>query len=103
LKPDALHYHLVFFSTFEELKLPISWLMESAGVTRLWRGATGSCPASVHQKPKQYILPDIVLDVGFNIDVLFEIVFKRLRHRRFDVDVEETNVEIGPDIHILLS
>jgi hypothetical protein len=45
LKPYALHYHLVFFSTFEELKLPISWLTESAGVTRLWRGATGSCPA----------------------------------------------------------
>ncbi len=29
--PDDLRYHLVFFSTFEELKLPISWLMERAG------------------------------------------------------------------------
>jgi hypothetical protein len=26
--PDDLCYHLVFFSTFEELKLPISWPME---------------------------------------------------------------------------
>jgi hypothetical protein len=35
--PDDLLYHLVFFSTFEELKLPISLLMESAGVTRLYK------------------------------------------------------------------
>ena len=28
---DDLCYHLVFFSTFEELKLPIRGLMESAG------------------------------------------------------------------------
>ncbi len=27
---------LVFFSTFEELKLPISWQMEHAGVTKLY-------------------------------------------------------------------
>ena len=36
--PNDLHYHLVFFSTFEELKLPISGPMESAGpgVTKLY-------------------------------------------------------------------
>ena len=31
--PDDLPYHLVFFSTVEELKLPIGGPMERAGVT----------------------------------------------------------------------
>ncbi len=35
--PDDLCYHLVFFITFEELKLPISWPMEHAGVTKLYK------------------------------------------------------------------
>ena len=34
--PDDIHKHLVFFSTFEELKLPISGTMERAGVTKLY-------------------------------------------------------------------
>ena len=34
--PDDRCYHLVFFSTFEELKLPISGPMEHAGVTKLY-------------------------------------------------------------------
>ncbi len=33
LGPDDIQYHMVFFSTFEELKLPITWPMERAGVT----------------------------------------------------------------------
>ncbi len=41
--PDDLCYHLVFFSTFEELKLPISWLMESAGVTKSYEPFPTSC------------------------------------------------------------
>ncbi len=40
--PD-LHYHLVFFSTFEELKLPISWPMESAGATKLYEPFPTPC------------------------------------------------------------
>ena len=35
LGPDDIRYHLVFFSTFEELKLPISGPIERAGVTKL--------------------------------------------------------------------
>ncbi len=34
--PDDIGFHLVFFSAFEELNLPISWPMESAGVTKLY-------------------------------------------------------------------
>jgi hypothetical protein len=41
--PDDLHYHLVFFSTFEELKLPISGPMESAGVTKLYEPFPTPC------------------------------------------------------------
>ena len=33
--PDDLRYDLVFFSTFEELKLPITGPMEDAGVVKL--------------------------------------------------------------------
>ena len=41
--PDDLRYHLVFFSTFEELKLPISGPMESAGVTKLYEPFPTPC------------------------------------------------------------
>ena len=41
--PDDLHYHLVFFSTFEELKLPISGPMERAGVTKLYEPFPTPC------------------------------------------------------------
>ncbi len=41
--PDDLRYHLVFFRTFEELKLPISWPMESAGVTKLYEPFPTPC------------------------------------------------------------
>ncbi len=41
--PDDLSYHLVFFSTFEELKLPISWPMERAGVTKLYEPLPTPC------------------------------------------------------------
>ena len=34
--PDDLLYHLVFFNTFEELKLPIKGPMEDAGVIKLY-------------------------------------------------------------------
>ena len=34
--PDDLGYALVFFSTFEELKLPITGPMEDAGVVKLY-------------------------------------------------------------------
>ncbi len=40
---DDLRYHLVFFSTFEELKLPISWPMERAGVTKLYEPLPTPC------------------------------------------------------------
>jgi hypothetical protein len=41
--PDDIRYHLVFFSTFEELKLPISGLMERAGVTKLYEPSSTPC------------------------------------------------------------
>ena len=41
--PDDLCYHLVFFSTFEELKLPISGPMERAGVTKLYEPMPTPC------------------------------------------------------------
>ncbi len=41
--PDDLCYHLVFFSTFEELKLPINWQMERAGVTKLYEPFPTPC------------------------------------------------------------
>jgi hypothetical protein len=34
--PDDLSYYLVFFSTFEELTLPIKGPMEDAGVIKLY-------------------------------------------------------------------
>ena len=41
--PDDLRYHLVFFSTFEELKLPIGGQMERAGVTKLYEPLPTPC------------------------------------------------------------
>ncbi len=41
--PDDLCHHLVFFSTIEELKLPISWPMERAGVTKLYEPLPTPC------------------------------------------------------------
>ncbi len=41
--PDDLRYHLEFFSTFEELKLPISGPMERARVTKLYEPLPTPC------------------------------------------------------------
>ena len=41
--PDGRCYHLVLFSTFEELKLPISGPMERAGVTKLYEPSPTPC------------------------------------------------------------
>ena len=41
--PDDVFHHLVFFSTFEELKLPISGPMERAGVTKLYEPSPTPC------------------------------------------------------------
>jgi hypothetical protein len=41
--PDDLPYHLVFFSTFEERKLSISWPMAHAGVTKLYEPLSTPC------------------------------------------------------------
>jgi hypothetical protein len=43
LSPHDVRYHMVFFSTFEELKLPISWQMELAGVTKLYEPSPTPC------------------------------------------------------------
>ena len=41
--PDDLVYHLVFFSTFEELKWPIKGSMEDAGVIKLYGPSPTPC------------------------------------------------------------
>ncbi len=43
--PDDICYHLVFFSTLKELKLPIrlSWFMECAEVTKLYEPSPTLC------------------------------------------------------------
>jgi hypothetical protein len=41
--PDDIVYTLVFFSTFEELKLPIKGPMEDAGVIKLYEPSTTLC------------------------------------------------------------
>jgi hypothetical protein len=41
--PDDVGYHLVFFSTFEDLELPISGPMERAGVTKLYEPSPAPC------------------------------------------------------------
>ena len=41
--PDDLRYDLVFFSTFEELKLPITGPMEDAGVIKLYEPSPTPC------------------------------------------------------------
>jgi hypothetical protein len=41
--PDDLLYHLVFFNTFEELKLPIKGPMEDAGVIKLSEPSPTPC------------------------------------------------------------
>ncbi len=41
--PDDLRYYLVFFSTFEELSLPIKGLMEDAGVVKLYEPSPTPC------------------------------------------------------------
>ena len=43
LGPDDVFHNLVFFSTFEELKLPISGPMELAGVTKLYEPSPTPC------------------------------------------------------------
>ena len=42
--PDDLRYDLVFFSTFEELTLPIKGPMEDAGVVKLYEPSLTPCP-----------------------------------------------------------
>ena len=41
--PDDLRYDLVFFSTFEELKLPITGPMEDGGVVKLYKPPPTPC------------------------------------------------------------
>ena len=41
--PNDLRYNLVFFSTFEELKLPITGPMEDAGVVKLYEPSPTPC------------------------------------------------------------
>ncbi len=41
--PDYLRYNLVFFSTFEELSLPIEGPMEDAGVIKLYEPSPTPC------------------------------------------------------------
>ena len=41
--PDDLLYHLVFFNTFEELRLPIKEPMEDAGVIKLFEPSPTPC------------------------------------------------------------
>jgi hypothetical protein len=41
--PDDLRHHLVFFSTIEELKLPISGSTESDAVTKLFEASPTPC------------------------------------------------------------
>ena len=41
--PDGLSYYLVFFSTFEELTLPIKGPMEDAGVIKLYKPTPTPC------------------------------------------------------------
>ena len=41
--PDDLLYHLVFFNTFEELKLPIKGPMDDAGVIKLYEPSPTPC------------------------------------------------------------
>ncbi len=43
ISPDDLCYHLVFLGSFEDLKLPISWPMERAGVTKLHEPSPTPC------------------------------------------------------------
>jgi hypothetical protein len=43
LCPDDIQYNMDFFSTFEELKLPISGPMERAGVTKLYEPSPTPC------------------------------------------------------------
>ena len=41
--PDDLWYNMVFFSTFEELMLPIKGPMEDAGVVKLYKPSPTQC------------------------------------------------------------
>jgi hypothetical protein len=41
--PDDVKFNMVFFSTFEELKLPIQGPMEDAGVIKLYEPSPTSC------------------------------------------------------------
>ncbi len=40
---DDIRHHLVFLSTFKELKLPITWPMERTGVTKLYEPVPTPC------------------------------------------------------------
>ncbi len=51
-RPDDRCYHLVLFSTFEELKLPISGPMERAGVTKLYEPSPTPCLYVAAQKER---------------------------------------------------
>jgi hypothetical protein len=43
MSPDNLRYNLVFFSTFEELSLPIKGPMEDAGVVKFYEPCPIPC------------------------------------------------------------
>ncbi len=48
--PDDLRYDLVFFSTFEELTLPIKGPMEVAGVVKLYEPSLTQCLYMAHAR-----------------------------------------------------
>jgi hypothetical protein len=60
-RPDHLCYHLVFFSTFEELKLPISWPMEHTRVSKLYEPLPTPClyvaPAAANMVGRVLLIP----------------------------------------------
>ncbi len=59
--PDNLRYKLVFFSTFEELSLPIKGPMEGAGVIKLYEPSTTSSLCGSSHKHGGQNPPDALL------------------------------------------
>ncbi len=55
---NYIRYHLVFFSTFEELKLPIDGPMERAGMTKLYEPSPAPC---LHVAPDTCMVGRVLL------------------------------------------
>ncbi len=54
--PDDLLYHLLFFNTVEELKLPIKGPMEDAGVIKLYEPSPTPCLYVAPVEKKKFLL-----------------------------------------------